>query len=91
MDEIKNAKINLSGKTMLSTACFSGQKAARETLKRTTGCRYYIAPKKGPNFYDAALMCHIFYHKHLILNRSVEEAFSEYEDRYKNPHVFCLL
>jgi hypothetical protein len=91
IDAIKAAGIDLAGKTVLSTACFSGQKAAREAFKKATGCQHYIAPIRDPHFHNAALMCHIFYHKHLILKRSVKKAFREYEGRYKNPHVFCLL
>jgi hypothetical protein len=89
--DIKAASIDLSGKTILSTACFSGQKAPRKAFKETTDCKHYIAPIKDPRFYNAALMCHIFYHKHLVLGRSVKKAFSEYEGRYKNPHKFCFL
>jgi hypothetical protein len=91
MQEIALACINLAGRTVVSTACLSGQKTPREAFKRATECEHYIAPIKGPSFYNAALMCHIFYHKHLRLGRSVEKAFYEYEDRYKNPHVFCLV
>jgi len=91
IDAIKAAGIDLTGKTVVSTACFSGQKSAREAFKNATGCKHYIAPIKAPRFHNAGLMCHIFYHKHLILNRSVANAFREYEDRYKNPHIFYLL
>jgi hypothetical protein len=91
IDAIEASGISLAGKTVLSTACFSGQKAAREAFKKATGCKHYIAPIKDPRFHNAALMCHIFYHKHLILKRSVKTAFREYEERYRNPHVFCLL
>lgn len=91
MEDIRCANISLSGKTIISTACFSGQKVPRNAFKNTTGCKHYIAPIKDPNFYNAALMCHIFYHKHLALKRSAREAFSQYADRYKNPHVFCLI
>jgi hypothetical protein len=89
--EIAEAGIALAGKTVVSTACLSGKKAPREAFKTTTACKHYIAPIRDPSFYNAALMCHIFYHKHLALGRSVKRAFSEYEDRYRNPHVFCLL
>lgn len=91
IDAIEAACINLTGKTVLSTACFSGQKAAREAFKKATNCKHYIAPIRCPKFHNAALMCHIFYHKHLIRKRSVKTAFAQYEDRYKNPHIFCLL
>ncbi|MCW4589182.1 CHAT domain-containing protein [Gluconacetobacter entanii] len=90
MQEIASAGINLFGKTVVSTACLSGQKTPRKEFKEATKCKYYISPIKGPSFYNAALMCHIFYHKHLQLGRSVKQAFSEYENRYKNPHVFFL-
>ncbi|WP_165926229.1 CHAT domain-containing protein [Acetobacter fabarum] len=90
MQEIASAGINLAGKTVISTACRSGQKTPRKAFKHSTQCEYYIAPIKGPLFYNAALMCHIFYHKHLSLGLSVKQAFSEYENRYKNPHVFFL-
>jgi hypothetical protein len=86
--DIKAADIDLSGKTVLSTACFSGQKAPGEAFKEATDCKHYIAPIRDPKFYNAALMCHIFYHKHLTLTRSVKKAFSEYEGRYYNPHKF---
>jgi hypothetical protein len=89
--DIEDARISLAGKLVLSTACYSGQKKPREAFKRTTGCKHYIAPIRGPRFYNAALMSHIFYHKHLQLDRSVKRAFREYEERYRNPHVFCLL
>lgn len=91
IQEIASTKISLAGKTVVSTACRSGQKTPREAFKSATKCDHYIAPIKSPSFFNAALMCHIFYHKHLRLGRSVENAFSEYEDRYKNPHVFCLV
>jgi hypothetical protein len=91
LKDIKAADIDLSGKTVLSTACFSGQKAPRKAFKEATDCKHYIAPIKDPHFYNAALMCHIFYHKHLVLGRSVKKAFSEYEGRYNNPHRFCFL
>mgnify|MGYP002478825241 FL=1 len=90
MEEIASAGLNLSGKTVVSTACLSGQKTARKEFKAPTQCDYYISPIRDPSFYNAALMCHIFYHKHLRLGRSVKQAFSEYENRYKNPHVFFL-
>jgi hypothetical protein len=91
MKDIAAANIDLVGKTVISTACLSGQKIPREAFKEATGCKHYIAPIKGPYFYNASLMCHIFYHKHLALGRSVKTAFREYEERYKNPHIFCLL
>lgn len=87
---IGNANIDLSGKTVVSTACFSGQKQVCSSLKDATDCKHYIAPVKNPRFHNAPLMCHVFYHKHLVLNRSVKAAFSEYDQRYKNPHDFCL-
>lgn len=89
--DIKAANIDLSGKTVLSTACFSGQKASREAFKEATHCKHYIAPIRDPKFHNAALMCHIFYHKHFILKRSVKRAFSEYKGRYYNPHRFRFL
>ncbi len=91
IEEIAAAAIDLSGKVVISTACLSGQRGSREAFKSATECKYYIAPIRGPDFYNAALMCHIFYHKRFVLNRSVKRAFSEYKDRYKNPHKFCFL
>lgn len=91
VEEIAAAGIDLSGKIVISTACLSGQRGPREAFKSATGCKHYIAPIRGPDFYNAALMCHIFYHKRFVLNRSVKRAFSEYRDRYKNPHKFCFL
>jgi hypothetical protein len=88
IDDIRNADIDLSGKTVMSRACYSGQKTPRKAFKDATNCKHYIAPIKDPHFHNAALMCHIFYHKHPVLNKSVKKAFSEYEDRYKNPHTF---
>jgi hypothetical protein len=91
MKDIEAAAIDLSGKTVISTACLSSQKTPREAFKSATGCKHYIAPKRGPDFHNAALMCHVFYHKHFVLNRSVKKAFAEYRDRYRNPHKFCFL
>ena len=91
IQEIAAAGIDLSGKVVISTACLSGQKVPRKEFKSATGCKHYIAPIRGPKFYNAALMCHIFYHKHFVLNRSVRRAFLEYKNRYKNPHEFCFL
>ena len=88
---IAEAGISLSRKVVVSTACLSGQKASRDAFKIATDCKHYIAPIRGPDFYNAALMCHIFYHKHFVLKRSAREAFSEYRDRYKNPHKFCFV
>jgi hypothetical protein len=91
MEDIAAVGIDLSGKVVISTACLSGQKVPREAFKNATRCKHYIAPIRGPDFYNAALMCHIFYHKHFVLNKSVKKAFLEYRDRYKNPHNFCFL
>ena len=91
VEEIAAAGIDLSGKVVISTACLSGQRGARAAFKSATGCKHYIAPIRGPDFHNAALMCHIFYHKRFVLKRSVKRAFSEYRDRYRNPHKFCFL
>jgi hypothetical protein len=71
MKEIDAASIDLAGKTIVSTACLSGQKTPREAFKKATGCKHYIAPIKSPSFYNAALMCHILYHKYKRRSQSV--------------------
>lgn len=91
IEDLRNANAVLSGVTVVSTACFSGQKVAREGFRSATGCEHYIGPRKGPQFYNAALTSHIFYHKHFVRKKSIRVAFSEYESGYRNPHVFCLL
>ncbi len=77
IEDIAAAEINLSEKVVISTDCLSGEKAPRKAFKSATGCKNYIAPIRGPDFYNAALMCHIFYHKRFVLNRSVKKAFLE--------------
>jgi len=91
MKELDKAEIDLSGKIVVSTACLSGQKPIGKAFKKATGCKHYIAPTKGPKFHNAALMCHIFYHKLFVLKRSPTKAFSEYQNGYKNPHEFSFL
>ncbi len=91
LKNIEAASVDLLGKVVVSTACFSDQKHAREKFKEATGCSHYIAPVKDPHFHNAPLMCHIFYHKYLVLGRSVGTAFSEYDERYKNPHDFRII
>ena len=91
LEHLEAENIDLSGKTVISTACFSGQKLVGERFRDATDCKYYIAPRRGPHFHNAPLTCHLFYHKHLVPKRSVKKAFSEYDDRYKNPHDFRIV
>jgi hypothetical protein len=91
VEEIAARNIDLSGKSVISTACHSGQKEIRKAFKDAVGCKHYIALIGGPCFYNASLMSHIFYHKSLVLRKSVEDSFLEYSERYKNPHKFCFI
>jgi hypothetical protein len=88
--DLKQLQGHMKGYTVVSTACLSASSHFRKGFVEVTGCSHYIAPKGSPYFYDAVFFAHIFYHKHLILKRSVRRSFNEYRKRYKNPHRFVL-
>jgi hypothetical protein len=75
---------------IISTACGSGCSGfAREVIEQM-GAKNYIAPVGHPQFHNAALFSHIFYHKLFHTKRSVATAFDSYMNAYKNPHKFKL-
>lgn len=88
--DLESLRGQLRGKTIVSTACRSAQPRFREKFVRITQCSHYIAPRRCPRFCNAIFFAHVFYHKHLVLKRSVKDAFNEYKRRYKNPHRFVI-
>ena len=88
--DLKILENKLKGRTIVCTACLSADEKFRGQFVKITKCSNYIAPEGRPSFYDAIFFAHIFYHKHLILKRSVHKSFKEYSKRYKNPHRFVL-
>lgn len=94
-DTLKHADLislngRLKGCAVVSTACGSGTKEFRRVFVNTTQCSHYIAPKRSPTFATAIFFAHIFYHKHLILKRSIQKSYDEYADHYKNVSEFTI-
>ena len=88
--DIKKANFDLSGKTLIASACQAGETKFAKSVAETTCCDYYISPLKGANFAGAIFFSHIFYHHHFILKRDIEESFERYEEFYKNPFQWRL-
>jgi hypothetical protein len=88
--DLQSLEGQLRGRTVVCTACGAAHMAFRKPFVRITGCKHYIAPKRRPTFCNAILFAHVFYHKHLVLKRSVKSAFNEYKRGYKNPHRFVI-
>ena len=84
-------EVRLSGKTIISTACLSGQLPFARRFQKVTSCRHYVAPQKSPRFHNAIMFSHLSYHNHFILKKNVDEAFGKYKTTYKNPHDFHVI
>jgi len=89
-DNLVLLKNQLKRCTVISTACCSADRRFRKAFKKITKCTYYIAPKRAVHFPDSIYFAHIFYHKHLRLNRSVKQSYEEYDEKHKNPYQFVL-
>ncbi|WP_442776173.1 hypothetical protein [Sphaerotilus montanus] len=87
---VQQQDIDLSCTAIVSTACRSGTTSFGKYLVDTMGCKYYIGPTGCPNFYNAALFSHLYYHKLFKTRRTVQAAFYSYEASYKNPHGFKM-
>jgi len=91
VEDLNELKNTLKGCSVVCTACLSGNSNFAEEFARITGCEHYIAPSGSPRFYNAIFFAHIFYHKHFIIKKSIENIVSEYDSNYKNPHSFVLI
>lgn len=75
---------------IVSTACKSGSAGFAKYIVNTMGVKYYIAPSGKPQWHNAALFAHVYYHKLFKTRGTVEKAFNSYDENYKNPHGFKL-
>lgn len=80
----------LTDKIIVSTACKSGKKAFCYYIVNKLGCKYYLAPERGPWFRSSIYFAHIFYHKLFVLKQSVKDSYNAYDKKYKNPHCFTI-
>jgi hypothetical protein len=88
--DLESLKGRLEGCTVVCTACRSAVKKFRQAFVKMTKCSHYIAPGRSTSFTSAIYFAHVFYHKHLVLKRSVEKSYEEYANRYKNPYKFTI-
>jgi hypothetical protein len=86
LDGLGNA---LRGQSVVSTACFSGDRAIAKALITKGACCYVVAPQGAPYFHNAIFFAHLFYHHYFIHKRSVGEILARYDKRYRNPHQFA--
>ena len=87
---VERQKIVVACNSIVSTACKSGARGFAKYVTDNWGCKYYVAPRGSPYFYDAALFSHIFYYKLFKTKGTVPKAWASYTKRYMNPHGFAL-
>lgn len=80
----------LKGRTVVSTACLSGQKKFGKSFVERMSAKAYIAPSGSPSFRNAIYFAHWFYHNVLVLKLTPPRAIAKYNDGYKNPHGFAI-
>ena len=87
---LKSLEGKLTGKTLVSTACRSGEKAFCKYIVHKLGCKFCLAPKGKPKFHNSIMFAHIFYHKLFVQNLGVMESYKAYNKKYTNPHCFTI-
>lgn len=87
---LRSLEGKLTGKTIVSTACGSGDKAFCKYIVHKLGCKFFLAPKGKPKFHNSIMFAHIFYHKLFVLKQSVNKSYEAYDKNYKNPHCFTF-
>lgn len=82
----------IAATAIISTACNSGEGEFGTRIVAKLGCKFYIAPQKGPYFHNSALFAHIFYHKlfYTKTKGDVLRALKAYDSGFKNPHKFTI-
>jgi hypothetical protein len=81
----------LSGRSVVMTACLSGEQKFAHQLIVKGHCSYVVAPKGSPSFVNAIFFSHILYHQYFVRRRSLAEILRRYDKRYKNPHHFVAI
>jgi hypothetical protein len=89
LEDLDRLKGKLGGCTLVTTACLAGGEKFARAIVKTTGCEYYIGPRRSPWHRSAIFFSHIFYHKLFVLKRTIRDILTEYDQRYRNPHKFA--
>lgn len=82
----------LSARSVITTACMSGERRFARRFVQETGCGHYVAPKKSPYYSTAIYFAHLFYHKYFRLRekyeRNILRIVEDYDGMHKNVAQF---
>ncbi len=94
LSDLSSLSGKLSGRSVITTACMSGERTFARRLVEATGCQYYVAPKKSPMYASAIYFAHLFYHKYYRLTEKFEHDIprivEDYNDKHKNIPQFVV-